>query len=352
MNIQIKPQENSDDETVARLLEKDPGHFEPTTAFRIAQHLAGEAGLDVGPHTGIQPAPLAVSGFRRKLQGTVVKSAFAPLVGPLGALPPEYNELLLREERRRSRALISFLNLFAIRFSELFVAACEKYRLARRLRWTANRKDNTFRKVLLSLTGFGTAGLVERAGIDEDVILRFSGFFADRTRNATNLRAMLEEYCGLPVEIEQFRPRWVSIPPEDRSRMGKAAGGGGGLGSGPRLGVNAMAGAAVLDRSGALRIVIGPVGYDDYISLSPGTARLAEIFALTRLFIGNGFDIDAQVVLKKEDIPFCQMGSATMPARLGWNSWARLGEALVDSRDAIVSEHQAMPAALQAGGRP
>ncbi|MVA20661.1 type VI secretion system baseplate subunit TssG [Agrobacterium vitis] len=331
MNIQIKPNEDK----LARLLEQDPGHFEPTTAFRVAQHLSSGTELEVGPHSGIQPAPLAVSGFRRKLQGNVVKSAFAPLVGPLGALPPEYNELLLREERRRSRALISFLNLFAIRFSELFVAACEKYRLARRLRWSATKEQNTFRKVLLSLTGFGTAGLVEKAGVNEDVILRFSGFFADRTRNVASLRAMLEEFTGMAVAIEQFRPRWVSIPSTELSQMGK--------GSGPRLGVNAMAGASVMDRSGALRLVIGPVGYDDYISLSPGKPRLAEIFALARLFIGNGFDIDAQVVLKKEDIPFCQMGSATMPARLGWNSWARLAPASTDSRDAVVTEYQAMP---------
>lgn len=120
----------------------------------------------------------------------------------------------------------------------------------------------------------------------------------------------------MAVAIEQFRPRWVSIPSAELSQMGK--------GSGPRLGVNAMAGASVMDRSGALRLVIGPVGYDDYISLSPGKPRLAEIFALTRLFIGNGFDIDAQVVLKKKTFRFvrwglrpCLPGSAGTAGR-GW----------------------------------
>lgn len=191
MNIQIKPNEDK----LARLLEQDPGHFEPTTAFRVAQHLSSGTELDVGPHTGIQPAPLAVSGFRRKLQGNVVKSAFAPLVEPLGALPPEYNELLLREERRRSRALISFLNLFAIRFSELFVAACEKYRLARRLRWSATKEQNTFRKVLLSLTGFGTAGLVEKAGV--------------RKMSSCDIPVFLPT---VPAMSPVFEPCWRNLP--------------------------------------------------------------------------------------------------------------------------------------------
>jgi type VI secretion system protein ImpH len=92
--------------------------------------------------------------------------------------------------------------------------------------------------------------------------------------------------------------------------------------------------------SGGFRVVIGPVAYADYLALTPGSKRLAEIFSLTRLFVGSALHFDVQVILKKEDIPFCRLGQSDAPARLGWNSWARVAPAQQDSADAVVTERE------------
>lgn len=322
---------------LADLLERDPGRFEPTTAFRVAQ--AAEGGMTVTSPFGVSSSPLPVTGFRRKSGKTVLRSALGGIFGPLGSLPPAYNEHVMREERNKSGALATFLDIFASRMAELFVDACEKYRLARLLRWDASRERNAFSTALFSLTGFGTAGMRERSGLDEDVLLRFSGFLASRTRNAANLRAMLCEFCGLPVEIELFRGRWLSVPADERSQMGRVAA--------VQLGVNAMAGTAIRDFSSSFRLVVGPLDYPDYLSLAPGSANVEEIFALTRLFVGPGLDFDVQLVLKKEQVPFCQLGQAGDPPRLGWNSWARIAPAARDSDDAVIviSQHDLRKAA-------
>lgn len=325
-------------ERQALLLQEDPGRFEPSTAFRVAQHLSKDDVLVVSAHSGGRATPVTIGGFSRKKGAAQIKSAFAPLVGPLGSLPPAYNELLQREERNRSKALASFFNLFSTRFTELFVAATEKYRIARRIRWSADPQRNSFRKTLLAITGFGTADLLAKAGVEEDTILRFSGFLADRTRNPSSLTSMLREFTGLDIKVEQFRRRWVSLPENEQSQLGGA----GGL----RLGVNVTAGSSVEDFSGGFRIIIGPVGYGDYLALTPGSKRLAEIFALTRLFVGSALDFDVQVILKKEDVPFCQLGQKDTPSRLGWNSWARVAPARKDSADAVVTERQGLAVSL------
>lgn len=49
----------------AALLSDDPGRFEPTTAFRVAQFVAADDGVVIGAHGGTQPTPLAVSGFNQ-----------------------------------------------------------------------------------------------------------------------------------------------------------------------------------------------------------------------------------------------------------------------------------------------
>lgn len=314
---------------LASLLERDPGRFEPTTAFRVAQHSAGDH-LSVSSPVGVSPAPLAVNDFKRKGATASVRASMGGLLGPLGAMPPSYNELVMREERNRAHGLAGFFSIFTSRLTELFVDASEKYRLARRLRWNSDRGGNAFISALFSLAGFGTARLKEQVRPDDELILRFSGFFATRTRNTINLRAMLHEFSGLPVAIELFRGRWLSIPVEERSRMGQP--------QGVQLGINATAGAAIHDFGGSFRVVIGPVDYEDYRSLSPGSANIDALFALTRLYVGPTLDFDIQVVLKKEHIPFCQLGEDGDPPRLGWNSWARIGSADRDSGDAIIAE--------------
>ncbi|SFB15196.1 type VI secretion system protein ImpH [Rhizobium sp. NFR07] len=325
-------------DTLVDLLERDPGRFDPVTAFRVAQAAAetdGASGeLEIASHTGVSPAPLPVSGFRQKGVRTTLRSAFAGLTGPVGSMPANYNELIMREERNRSKGLASFFDLFSTRMAELFADASEKYRIARRLRWGQRREDNGFITTLFALTGFGTRKLKEKSGVDEDVILRFSGFFAARNRNASNLRAMLTEFSGLPVEIELFRPRWLTIPEQERSRMGAP--------QGVQLGINATAGTAIHDFSGGFRVIVGPLAYRDYLSLTPGGRNITELFALTRLYVGSALDFDIQVILKKEDVPFCQLGqtdgaSGDRP-RLGWNSWARVAPAAKDSDDAVIVE--------------
>lgn len=323
---------------LAERLEADPGRFEPTTAFRVAQETSDILAIASG--VGVSTAPLAVDGFRRKGGEASIRTAFPGLLGPVGALPPAYNEVVMREERNRARGLKAFLDMLGARMVELFVDASEKYRLPRLMRWRGGAAAETFRNALFALTGFRTARLRETAGVDDELVLRFSGFFAARTRNASNLEAMLGEFTGLPVRVELFRGRWLSVPEAEQSRMTRDV---------PvQLGVDAMAGAAIRDFSGGFRLVVGPLAYADYLALAPGGRAARELFALTRLFVGSGLDFDVQVILRKEDVPFCNLGGkgGDRP-RLGWNSWALGAPAVRDSDDAILTQQ----AVTGTGGR-
>ncbi|KPF45776.1 type VI secretion system baseplate subunit TssG [Rhizobium sp. AAP43] len=317
-------------DTLADRLDREPGSFDPVTALRVAQTSANGL-LDIVAPVGVSPAPLGVSGYERRGPRQKIRALFANLTGPVGALPHAYNELVLREERNRARALSAFFDLFNSRVSELFADASDKYRLARRLRWRGASEHGGFIKALLSLAGLGTHELVDRVGIEQDLLLRFSGYFSDKTRHASGLRAMLGDLTGLPIEIEQFRPRWLAIPLDEQTRMGQS--------SAVRLGINTSAGSAVRDLVGSFRIVVGPVRYGDYLRFSPDGRFIREVVALTRLYVGPVLDFDIQVILHKDDVPFSSLSQAGHVPRLGWNSWARIAPAERDSRDAIVNAH-------------
>lgn len=306
-------------------LEQQPGCFDPITAFRIAEKAGNNA--EITSHIGVSLVVHPVSGVDQAADGSMtMRTTLAALSGPLGSLPPVYNETAMKQARNHAHAFSAFLNIFNARLAALFTDACEKYRLARLLRWH-DRKVNIFVKTLLSLTGFGSDHLVSQAGIHKNILLHYSGFWSTRTRNAANLRALLRDFSGLPIEIEQFSPCWLAIRPEEQSRLGQVN---------ARLGIDSKAGSKILDFSCKFRVIIGPVSYADYLSLEARGQRLRELLAIIKLYAGNGLDVDFQIVLQKADIPFSSINTVD-PPRLGWNSWARLAPPMVDSADSIIT---------------
>ncbi|KAB0680237.1 type VI secretion system baseplate subunit TssG [Aureimonas leprariae] len=313
------------DALVERLL-AEPHQFEASTALRVAER-SGLA-VDVEADASLALAPAAISQAKRGANGRLaLRTPLSGLVGAFGALPPAYTEILLGERRRRSKSLAAFLDLFGDRLFRLFAASLEKYRLARLVRWEGVGGGNRIAGALLALAGLRTERLRDlNRAVGDEAVLRHAGFFANRTRNAASLAAMLSADSGLPVAVEQFRGRWLSVAPAEQTR----------LGGGARLGVDAMAGAKIKDHSGAFRVAIGPVGYLDYLSLEPRSPRIERLIALARLYAGPGLAFDVQVILRKGDVPECRLGDPAHPAKLGWNTWARSLPLSEDSGDAVI----------------
>ncbi|MBB3953021.1 type VI secretion system baseplate subunit TssG [Aureimonas jatrophae] len=327
MSALAKPADDGAVDPLVSALLADPQSFEPTTAIRIAER-AG-ASLEIGSEVSTRLAPAAIASVTRRSDRVMLRSTLPGLVGALGALPPSYTETVLEEERHRSRAFRAFLDVFADPIARLMVDANEKYRLPRLLRWRKLSGGNRIVGALLAFAGVRTPETRRLNPLGDEAVLRYAGLFATRSRNASGLGSMLAAHLRLPVEIEQFSPRWVPIPVTEQTALGASRG--------ARLGVDAAAGQAIRDYAGAFRVVVGPVGYADYLSFEPGKPRMEELMQLVRLYVGPSLRFDVQVVLRREDVPFCRLGEGAIPARLGWNSWARVAPSAVDSRDAIVA---------------
>jgi type VI secretion system protein ImpH len=310
---------------IARLI-AEPQAFELTTAIRLAERTGRR--VEIVSDASIELAPSAITRVEGVEGALRFHVTVAGLVGAFGALPPNYTQAILEEDRRRSRSLRAFLDLFAAPLFLLMQEAREKYRLARLLRWRSLGRANRIVGALLGLTGFRTEPVRRLNTVGDAAVLRYAGFFAMRNRNASALASMLGDYLHLPVTIEQFHPRWIEVARNEQSALGAQRG--------ARLGVDTMAGSAVRDHAGGFRIVVGPVAYADFLSLEPGTPRLADLMALARLYVGGGLRFEVQVVLRKEDVPFCKLGDPVHQPRLGWNAWARVAPAMQDSRDAVV----------------
>ncbi len=81
------------------------------------------------------------------------------------------------------------------------------------------------------------------------------------------------------------------------------------------------------------RVVLGPLGFEDYCRLLPGRESFGRLRALVRGYAGDDLFWDAKVVLRKEEIPSLALGG---PAQLGWTTWLHSRPATRDSDELML----------------
>lgn len=224
------------------------------------------------------------------------------LIGPGGTLPRHYTATAGAELRRRSRALQAFLDMFARRFTGMWVRAGAKYRPA--------RDPVPAERALDAAIGMATPGLVERIAVPPPSLRYHAGHLAARSRSAERLRAMLAEEAGSEVEIVEFAGGWLRLPPSEQSRIGLAYG---------QLGVDAAVGAQVWDSQARIIIRLGPLNAEEFERLLPGRPLFERLCGLTRLFVGPEQDFVLNPILAAQAVPATRVGEGG--GRLGLTAW-------------------------------
>jgi len=341
--------------TVGARLQAAPHRFDPLQAMRLLELGRRRVGQDAAP----QDEPLTIASTQTlAFAAAPLQSAepdasgqwrlgigFLGLTGPLGILPQFYTEAVIRANRMRNRAMAAFLDLFNRRLAGLFLRASEKYRLALTRQHALSASlarpgasddggGDAIAGAMLALAGYGTPSLLDRTTLRQDAVLYFAGLFAQTNRPAASLEAMLADYLGMTLRVEQFAGRWVPVAPHEQTRLASF----GGDGAFGRLGQDAMVGSRVWDAQGTFRIVVGPVRLPQMRALMPDGPLLRRLVDLVRAYVGPEFGFDVQIILAAEDVPDLRLdpaGGAAAP-RLGWNSWAKSLPALADSDDIIL----------------
>jgi type VI secretion system protein ImpH len=277
-------------------------------------------------------APSAVHSIEEDSGGPPYMTvAFLGLTGPKGTLPTHYTELLMDGEHRGDRALTDFFDIFNHRLISLFYRAWEKhhFRIGYERAQRTPAIDDSFTWYLYTLIGMGTDGLRGRLPFGDQTLLRYAGLIAQRPHSASALAGILRDYFGVPVEIEQFQPRRHRLEEQDLCRPGPET-------LSNQLGMGAVAGDAVWTVQAAFRVRIGPLPLEKFRDFLPDGEAFRKATALVRLFGERSYAFDIQPVLKKEEVPFCELTRDEKNApRLGWLGWLKVKEFKRDASDAI-----------------
>lgn len=258
-----------------------------------------------------------------------ITPTFIGLTGPMGAMPRHYTEKLIeREVLYRDRAARAFLDVFSNRMVAMFYESWKKYRLP--VQYEQDR-TNRFTPLLLALTGCSqdqvrSALRDGNRDIFDESIAHYAGILRQRPLSAWNVQRVLSDYFHAPVRIEQFVGRWFVIPADQRTTLS---------GAHAELGVSSFCGERVWQRQTRMRILVGPMSRQQFLSFLPHGKATRSLARLLALSLGQTFEYEVRLVLKKEDIFCAQLGNTRQPARLGWDTFLQTQPANQDSDDAM-----------------
>lgn len=254
---------------------------------------------------------------------------FLALAGTSGILPWHYTQLLIDRAREKDFGLRDFLDLFNHRAVEQFYRAWEKchfyvgYELSTR---SGAQQPDRFTQTLFSLIGMGTAGLRGRQVVPDEGLLFYSGHFSHRPRSATALQQIVSDMFRLPTQILQFQGQWMPLRPSDQTQLQR--------GRNNQLGRSAIVGARVWGVEHKFRVRVEVARHSQFQELMPDGPAYRALEQVVRFFVGPSFDFDLQIVLKRDEVPRCQLKTRG-GVRLGWNSWLFSKPPTVDADDAV-----------------
>jgi type VI secretion system protein ImpH len=261
------------------------------------------------PSLAFAPASLASFDSRDGERPPRLAVFLFGLFGPNGPLPLHLTEYARGRLRNEGDPTFSrFADLFHHRLLCLFYRAWADAQPT--VSFDRPERDR-FAYWVGSLCGVGLPSLRDRDAMPDLARLHYAGLLSAQTRNAAGLRAMLEDFFDLPVEVEQFVGRWVELPRKSRLRLGESPDTG-------SLGSTATIGVRIWDRQQKFRVVIGPLRLGDYERMLPGGASLDRLVSVVRGYAGDEWIWDANLVLHREDVPELKLGG---PARLGLTTW-------------------------------
>ncbi|MDE3136169.1 MAG: type VI secretion system baseplate subunit TssG [Acidobacteriota bacterium] len=258
-----------------------------------------------------------------------MKVNFMGLTGPMGVLPYTYSELILERLRAKDDTLASFLDIFNHRMISFFYRAWEKYRFPVTY---ALGDDDLFTHHLRDLVGLGTSGLEERQAVPDEALLHYTGLLAMHARSAAALEGILSDYFEVPVEVEEFVGAWYALAPGTECRMDEDEG------ESQQLGGGAVVGDQIWDQQSRARIKLGPMSLAQYREFLPDGSAFGPLRSIARFFVNDGVDFEVQLILKREEVPNCQIDlDGEARPRLGWASWLKSAPLGRDPGDTILN---------------
>ncbi|MDH5378255.1 MAG: type VI secretion system baseplate subunit TssG [Gammaproteobacteria bacterium] len=233
---------------------------------------------------------------------------FLGIYGPSSPLPSFYTEDLLGKSDEENPAR-HFLDLFHHRFISFYYRSWHKYRYSLHFQ---KRGRDAFSKNLLSLIGLHDDKVIAGLDLDRDRLVPLVGLMIAPARSKETLEKVISAYFGgISVEIQQFVAERVTIDRSQRNAIGL---------ENCFLGKDVLLGKNVTTITDSIQVLVGPVGYADYMQFLPGKRAHRALRSLVTLLCKDAISYSFKMKIKTDAVPKLKI-SKNNDCGLGWNTW-------------------------------
>jgi type VI secretion system protein ImpH len=319
------PQPEAPKDGLLAQLAANPHEFNYYTALRLLQchfdklpRIGHSFKLDQDPVRFAQSpaldfAPSTLESVQQKSpeRAPVIYSRHFGLFGPNGPLPLCLTEFAYeRILHNGDHTFAEFCNVFHHRLLSFFFRA-----------WADAQKtvdfdrpgEQSWSDFVGSLIGIGMESLHERDSVPDRAKLYFAGRLVQQTRNAEGLAAIVADFFRVPTNVDSFIGRWLDLPKDSICKLG-------GSRSTGSLGSSVIVGSRFWTCQLHFRLKMGPMKLAEYERLLPTGSSFRRLCDWVRIYIGEQFSWDAQLILGKDEVPSTLLGRA---GRLGWTTWLK-----------------------------
>lgn len=254
------------------------------------------------------------------------------LAGALGPMPPPWTDLAVERTRQGDRVFADFLDIFNHRLASLLYRSRKALRPGFEHRRPA---DTGVAEWVHALVGMATRGLRgNRLGLPDGALLRYAALLASEVRSAKGLELVLADYFGVPARVAPFTGGFVTIEPDERTRLGISPD----IAANNALGSEVVLGSRAWDPQSGFRVELGPMRLDVFLELLPCGRGFVPLAGLARFYAGPTLEFDVVLNLKADEVPPLRLGREAAP-RLGWTSWLGARPATADGAVTLHPRH-------------
>lgn len=238
-----------------------------------------------------------------------VTTTFMSLYGSTSPLPAYFVEQFAQNEYQgREQPIREFLDVFHHRLLSLVYRSWSKYRFG--VRYLKGGADTFTQRMFCTV---GLDGFRQHdTPIDRFLFLRYAPLLAAKSRSVRGLNVVLDDLFGtMGVKIRQFVGHWTLIEKPYRNKVGVMN---------HQLGQSLTIGKWIFDGSGRYTIILGPLGYDEYLSFLPGGHRRPMLRGVCSTFTRGMYDVMLELHVKTDAAPRFQL-AAPRASTMGRTAW-------------------------------
>ncbi len=218
------------------------------------------------------------------------------IVGIESPIPDSYTEEFLSYERTTRGALYDYFDIYNSKILSLRYAFLKRQNIET---LSSPIENSVIGNIIFSLSGL-ELNMKSKAGmIPEQFKVSVQNLFWRRTRSSAGLKAILESFFKVPIEIRQFEGGFIQAPLGERMSIGKK-------GRHNKLGKTCLLGDKIWDATKGITVLIGALDFEQYAKFLPKKYSKDQTFSALQkmkeiicLYVPHGVAVKLHFFLDK-----------------------------------------------------